>query len=87
MRLGRWVCCAGEGGVCPGALAPPVADGPHVLYALQVVSVELKPGGADIYVTEENRREFVELYVEYILVGRLNRLGVPRQTFTPSAVG
>jgi hypothetical protein len=27
---------------------------------------ELKPGGAEIMVTEENREEYVELYVEYI---------------------
>lgn len=27
---------------------------------------ELKPGGADIMVNEENREEYVELYVDYI---------------------
>uniref|UniRef100_A0A061R666 Ubiquitin-protein ligase E3 A n=1 Tax=Tetraselmis sp. GSL018 TaxID=582737 RepID=A0A061R666_9CHLO len=33
----------------------------------EVMSVELKPGGSSIAVTEDNRREFVELYVDYIL--------------------
>lgn len=28
---------------------------------------ELQPGGADIEVTEENRREYVDLYVDYVL--------------------
>lgn len=30
-------------------------------------TVELVPGGADIDVTEENRREFVDKYVDYVL--------------------
>lgn len=27
--------------------------------------VEMKQGGAEIYVTEENREEYVDLYVKY----------------------
>lgn len=33
----------------------------------EVLSVPLCEGGESIMVTEENRREFVELYVDYIL--------------------
>eukprot|EP00873_Tetraselmis_striata_P010062 jgi/Tetstr1/430326/TSEL_020151.t1 len=33
----------------------------------EVRPVELKAGGSDVPVTEDNRREFVELYTEYIL--------------------
>ncbi|KAK3698694.1 hypothetical protein RRG08_046196 [Elysia crispata] len=33
----------------------------------KVTSVPLKPGGADIPVTNENRKEYVQLYVEWIL--------------------
>lgn len=33
----------------------------------EVRSVELKSGGSEIPVTEDNRREFVELYTDYIL--------------------
>lgn len=32
-----------------------------------VQAVELKPGGADIAVTEQNRQEYVDLYVDYAL--------------------
>lgn len=39
----------------------------------EVRSVELKAGGSDVPVTEDNRREFVELYTEYILVMRAAR--------------
>eukprot|EP00951_Prasinocladus_malaysianus_P026870 scaffold239593_cov17-Prasinocladus_malaysianus.AAC.2 len=46
---------------------------------LQVNSVELKPGGQDIYVTEDNRREFVELYADYILV-----MPAQRRSFAPT---
>ena len=31
----------------------------------QKMEVELKEGGADIFVTEENREEYVELYIKY----------------------
>jgi ubiquitin-protein ligase E3 A len=36
-------------------------------------TVELVPGGANIPVTEENRRDFVDKYVEYILVRSVER--------------
>lgn len=29
------------------------------------MDVELKEGGADIFVTEQNRQEYVDLYVKY----------------------
>ncbi len=31
----------------------------------ELYTVELKPGGADILVTEENKKEYVELLVEH----------------------
>ena len=33
----------------------------------EMVITDLKPGGADIAVTEENKKEFVDLVVEYLL--------------------
>lgn len=36
-------------------------------------TVELVPGGADIDVTEENRREFVDKYVDYVLNKSIER--------------
>ena len=38
-----------------------------------VSSVELKPGGADIAVTNANKREFVELKARHIMVGQRQR--------------
>ena len=32
----------------------------------EFADVELKQGGSEIYVTKENREEYVELYIEYI---------------------
>lgn len=32
----------------------------------ELIDVELKEGGADIYVTKSNKDEYVELYVDYI---------------------
>ncbi|KDQ51192.1 hypothetical protein JAAARDRAFT_534576 [Jaapia argillacea MUCL 33604] len=37
----------------------------------QLVTIELKPGGEDIPVTEENKKEYVDLLVQYRIVGRL----------------
>ncbi|KAK9761159.1 hypothetical protein K7432_014145 [Basidiobolus ranarum] len=37
----------------------------------EVVSVELKPGGEDIPVTEENKREYVDLVTEWRISGRV----------------
>ena len=31
----------------------------------EMVTIDLKPGGADIAVTEENKKEYVDLVVEY----------------------
>eukprot|EP00050_Salpingoeca_kvevrii_P001802 m.179937 g.179937 ORF g.179937 m.179937 type:complete len:110 (-) comp10461_c0_seq19:23-352(-) len=39
----------------------------------EVVEVELKPGGADIDVTNENRDEFVKLYVNYLLTDSVSQ--------------
>lgn len=33
----------------------------------ETVTHELKEGGEDIMVTEENRREYVDLYIDYYL--------------------
>ena len=30
--------------------------------------VELKPNGSEIYITEENREEYVDLYVKYTFI-------------------
>ena len=35
------------------------------------VDVELKPGGSEISVTEENKREYVDLVVRYWIVSRI----------------
>lgn len=32
----------------------------------ETITEELKPGGKDIYVTKENREEFIELYIEFL---------------------
>ena len=37
----------------------------------EIVSVELKPGGANIPVTEENKKEYVEALVEYRTMTRV----------------
>ena len=34
----------------------------------EVINTELKPGGASIEVTNENREEFVNLYVKHLIV-------------------
>ena len=31
----------------------------------ELVTIELRPGGADVYVTEENKKEYVDAVVEY----------------------
>ena len=36
-----------------------------------MVTVELKPGGADIPVTEENKKEYVDCVVEYRISRRV----------------
>ena len=36
-----------------------------VTFEGQKKTIELKPGGADIYVTKDNREEFVRLYIEF----------------------
>ena len=36
-----------------------------------MVTVELKPGGADVPVTEENKKEYVNLVVEYRIAKRV----------------
>jgi hypothetical protein len=36
-----------------------------------MVTIELKPGGADVAVTEENKKEYVELVVEYRISRRV----------------
>ena len=35
------------------------------------VTIDLKPGGADIAVTEENKKEYVDLMVEYYISKRV----------------
>ena len=37
----------------------------------EMVTIELKPGGADIAVTEENKKDYVELVVEYRISKRV----------------
>lgn len=37
-----------------------------------MVTIELKPGGADVPVTEENKKEYVELIVEYRISKRVH---------------
>ena len=37
----------------------------------EMVTIELKPGGADIPVTEENKQEYVNLIVEYRISKRV----------------
>ena len=37
----------------------------------ETVTVDLKPGGADIAVTEENKKEYVDLMVEYYISKRV----------------
>jgi E3 ubiquitin-protein ligase NEDD4 len=37
----------------------------------EMVAVDLKPGGADIVVTEENKKEYVDLMVEYYISKRI----------------
>ena len=37
----------------------------------ELVTVDLKPGGSNIPVTEENKREYVDLAVHYRIVGRI----------------
>lgn len=39
----------------------------------QPISLPLVPGGEDIYVTEDNRRAFVEAYVDCILSRAVHR--------------
>jgi len=37
----------------------------------EVVTIDLKLGGADIAVTEENKKEYVDLMVEYLISKRV----------------
>jgi len=37
----------------------------------ETVTIDLKPGGADIAVTEENKKEYVDLMVEYYISKRV----------------
>lgn len=37
----------------------------------EMVTIELKPGGADVPVTEENKKEYVDLVVEYRISKRV----------------
>jgi E3 ubiquitin-protein ligase NEDD4 len=37
----------------------------------EMVTVELKPGGEEVPVTEENKKEYVELVVEYRIMRRV----------------
>jgi E3 ubiquitin-protein ligase NEDD4 len=37
----------------------------------EMVTVDLKPGGADLLVTEENKKEFVDLVVSYRISKRV----------------
>ena len=37
----------------------------------EMVTIELKPGGADVPVTEENKKEYVDLVVEYRIQKRV----------------
>ncbi len=37
----------------------------------EMVAIDLKPGGADIAVTEENKKEYVDLMVEYYISKRV----------------
>jgi E3 ubiquitin-protein ligase NEDD4 len=37
----------------------------------ETVAIDLKPGGADIAVTEENKKEYVDLTVEYYISKRV----------------
>ncbi|KAF8334176.1 uncharacterized protein EI90DRAFT_3051375 [Cantharellus anzutake] len=37
----------------------------------ELVTIELKPGGADVPVTEENKKEYVETVIEYRIVRRV----------------
>ena len=37
----------------------------------EVVTTDLKPGGADIAVTEENKKEYVDFVVEYLVSKRV----------------
>jgi E3 ubiquitin-protein ligase NEDD4 len=39
-----------------------------------MVAINLKPGGADIAVTEENKKEYVDLMVEYCRSKRFKNL-------------
>lgn len=32
----------------------------------ETITEELKPGGKEIYVTKENREEFIDLYIEFL---------------------
>ncbi len=38
----------------------------------EMVTIDLKPGGADIPVTEENKKEYVDLMVEHRISKRVN---------------
>jgi E3 ubiquitin-protein ligase NEDD4 len=37
----------------------------------EMVTIDLKPGGADVAVTEENKKEYVDLVVEYRISKRV----------------
>ena len=37
----------------------------------EMAAIDLKPGGADIAVTEENKKEYVDLVVEYCISKRV----------------
>jgi E3 ubiquitin-protein ligase NEDD4 len=37
----------------------------------EMVTIDLKPGGADIAVTEENKKEYVDVVVEYLMTKRV----------------
>jgi hypothetical protein len=37
----------------------------------EMVTIDLKPGGADIAVTEENKKEYVDVVVEYFMTKRV----------------
>lgn len=37
----------------------------------ELITVDLKPGGSKVPVTEENKREYVDLAVHYRIIGRV----------------
>lgn len=47
----------------------------------ETISVALKEDGDDIMVTEENRREYVDLFVDFYLNGSVNKQVRPEHAF------